>query len=207
MNTLQIAPKNQGQGTKRERGRQSRFPEDRQLPCGSVTPMFLPIKKIGGVSKETLCKDLGCEVCEDVKDLVAHHDFVVSPVEMDVCYIALSARDLGFVTAPLTQDFMTDAFCTQWSRTNPAGFIIKLCERGDGLEIRRLYRNQPEGETLTLAMNPAKGLVHVEDSILRVIRHVGGKRKLRSFLIAPSVRWRLNGDKFVFRFEGKRPSS
>jgi hypothetical protein len=156
--------------------------------------------KIGGIPKKELASKVA-KSCEEVtdwaKDLMKQKAFVTADAQTDVDFVVLSIADLGFISSPRTDAFMTKEFCKEWSEKFLDGQAIELCEPEDGPQLRIQYEDQPNGEVLWMAME------RIADSggnpsVFCVERDGGGGRWLDAGWVNPSGTWRL-GRRFVFR--------
>lgn len=167
----------------------------------SVAKRILKVWKIisiGGGTPEQLVTSVAGS-CEEVSSEAKFFmtKMTVAPTATSVGLVVLTHRELGFTSSPRTDAFLTKEFCAKWSKDNLDGYVIELCEAEDGPRLREQYQDQPNGETLWMAMERMTG----SDGSPRVFvveRYGDGHRWLSTVWVDPHDRWGL-GNRIVFR--------
>ena len=120
------------------------------------------------------------------RSMMMHKDFKTSPKAQSVDFVLASPQDLGFTKMTTTDEL--------YARAKVLG--LDLCEAEDGLTIRKLYSDQPDGEVIWIAMK------QITDSdghpYVFGLGRVGGSVWLSGRLARPSGQWDLD-DRVVFR--------
>lgn len=167
-----------------------------------VTKRVLKVWKtidVGGGTSEQLATRVAGN-CEEVS---SNANFLMTKMTVTqktgtVSLVNLSPRELGFTSNPRTDAFMTKEFCAKWSAENLDGYVIELCEAEDGPRLRDQYKDQPNGETLWVAMERIADL-HNHPSVFGVGRRDDGHRWLRALGVYLDLEWPLDY-RLVFRF-------
>ena len=163
----------------------------------TLTP-FITIT-VGGTTKDKLIADMEvmpAEVTLYAKGMMANEAFTISKEVGKVDLVSLTIADLGFTTQTRTDAFMTGKFCAEWSAKHLDGYIIELCQPEDGPQLRKQWKDQPNGTFVWMAMdriNSGGG-----PGVFGVERRSGGGRWLSGGWVFPDDLWYL-GRRFVFR--------
>lgn len=137
------------------------------------------------------------EVSDTARYLTTMPAFKIAGKPEQITLVILTARYLGFTKNPRTDAFLTKEFCTKWSAEHLYGQVIELCEPEDGVQLRRQYEDQLDGEILWMAMERITGS-DGHPHVFFVKRNDDGVRWLYTVWTFPDVTWLLD-TRIVFR--------
>lgn len=137
---------------------------------------------IGGMSEAELLKAVEKdedEVSSWARDMMSKPGFTVVKKERSINLARATVGELGFTEMPTTREL--------WKRIREVG---ELCPAEVGPQLRRQYKDQPEGEVLWMAMEQITGSVG-SPYVFGVGRRAGGRRWLYGHYAHPDDRWFL----------------
>lgn len=105
--------------------------------------------------------------------------------------VKVSLKELGFKKDARADEFTTTKFCAEWSEKYLDGYVIELCEPGDGPELRLQYWDQPKGEVLLMAMCPITA-GDGDPGMFHILRSDDGVRQLHLPWAWPQTYWGLS---------------